>query len=1073
MATEDILIRYRADVSQLESDINKVIDSQEELTKATQQNTAEQKKAVTAQEFAAKKRVQLLEQEKQKLEQIKNTQKTAFDPTTVEKYNQQVAASQKRIDSLGTSYKNAADQAQASNQQLLGGINKIAGAFGIAFSAEALIQFGQQAVGAFLEAEEVANKLRFAVINIAGESEEALARLEAQAQQVADTTFFGDDDVKAAQAAGLAFGLTADQVERAIPALVEFATVNQTDVQGAMQALGGALQGRAGDFRNFNVEVKATNTQAENLDAVIAGVAKQTGAAGAALKTAAGQAKDFKDELGEFTETVGQGIVLYFQELFQVLSDIINPLVENFKKIGRALIDLIPDSIIKKLGELTNGFNLVQTAFRIGFAPLKAAVTVLNLFYETLIKGIPYIVGFVNVVKDGFGEIRDLASSLGDGISNLFQGITEFDTGKLKAGVTKLKTGFQNIGFDVAKSFNQGFQRGQAAFNLTDDVEAAQTELTDNLLKSDELRKKSLTELRALQLQYAKDQTNEGRQNLEAIEKEIKAQEEAAKAAEKAAEEAKKQAEEVKKLINSIDEEITKLSADLAKRKIEIIPAMTFDEQRERIQLLADLNEESITDEIAAKIKLVQEDAKLTDKQKADIIAKYEELKKRRLEFAKFNEANDLNIISKKQAEVIAQSFANIEKLDFEEALKINANEIETANEAVAKSFEDLGKAVGKSEFEAAKAAAENATKELQKQIKARFFLRETDIDNAKEAEIQKAIDAGTYAEQADEIDKKYKNLQKENANKTYKDLKQARKEYDDFIDTQLKSETSRWIQKNQEILQQTASIVAEINAIFQQSTENRISQIEEEKDAQLASIEEQLLANQEYFEKRRISEEEFAENEKALQDERVRIEKETQKKIKEEKRKQALLDKAAAVFQIAINTAVAATNPAVAINPILQALVILQGAIQTAAVLAQPIPYRKGSKDTGPKGHLARVGEEGEELVFMPSNSKVLPARQTRKYADIIDAMYDNKLDDYVYKNYITPALMAQKEAKDNQRAKSFAENMANSIVYNQTGLTPSDLEAQRKRGQYIRNVDEIADAIAKKLPIRDIYRA
>jgi hypothetical protein len=351
--------------------------------------------------------------------------------------------------------------------------------------------------------------------------------------------------------------------------------------------------------------------------------------------------------------------------------------------------------------------------------------------------------------------------------------------------------------------------------------------------------------------------------------------------------------------------------------------------------------------------------------------------------------------------------------------------------------------------------------------------LRETEIENAREAEKQKARDAGATAEQLAAIDADYNEKQRQNADQTYKDLKKARKEYDDFLDTQLKSETSRWIQKNQEILQQTASLVSELNAIFQQATENRISQIEEEKNAQLASIEEQLAANQEYFEKRRISEDEFAENQKALQDERVRIEKETQKKIREEKRKQAILDKAAAVFQIAINTAVAATNPAVAINPILQALVILQGAIQTAAVLAQPIPYRKGSKDTGAKGHLARVGEEGEELVFMPSNSKVLPARQTRKYADIIDAMYDNKLDDYVYKNYITPALMAQKEAKDNQRAKSFAENMANSIVYNQTGLTPSDLEAQRKRGQYIRNVDEIADAIAKKLPMRDIYRA
>jgi hypothetical protein len=223
-------------------------------------------------------------------------------------------------------------------------------------------------------------------------------------------------------------------------------------------------------------------------------------------------------------------------------------------------------------------------------------------------------------------------------------------------------------------------------------------------------------------------------------------------------------------------------------------------------------------------------------------------------------------------------------------------------------------------------------------------------------------------------------------------------------------------------------------------------------------------------FDQRRITEEQLLSEQKRISEEKVKIEKDAQKKILAEKRKQALLDKANALFEIALNTAIAVSN--VLAKPALIPIVIAAGALQAAAVVAQPIPYRKGSKDTGPKGHLARVGEEGEELVFMPSNSKVLPARQTKKYSDIIDAMYDNKLDNFIYKNYITPALLAQQNAKENQRSKSFAENIANSITYNQSGLTPSDLEAQRKRGQYIRNVDEIALAIAKNLPTIDPYR-
>lgn len=108
MATEDILIRYRADVSQLEADINKVIASQEELTAATKQNTTEQTKAANSAEFAAKKRAQLLELEVQKLKQLQQAQKLAFDPKEIEKYNNQIAATQRNVALLGDTYQKEA-----------------------------------------------------------------------------------------------------------------------------------------------------------------------------------------------------------------------------------------------------------------------------------------------------------------------------------------------------------------------------------------------------------------------------------------------------------------------------------------------------------------------------------------------------------------------------------------------------------------------------------------------------------------------------------------------------------------------------------------------------------------------------------------------------------------------------------------------------------------------------------------------------------------------------------------------------------------------------------------------------
>jgi len=1076
MATEDILIRYRADVSQLEADINKVIDSQQELTQATQQNTQAQQKAVTSAEFAAKKRAQLLEQEQQKLLKLRDAQKLAFDPTVIEKYNSQIAASQKRIELLSGTYQQAANNVQNSNEQILGGINRIGAAFGLAFTAEALIQFARQAVGAFLEAQEQADKLRFAVTSIGGEGEEALARLTAQAQQLAEITFFGDDDITAAQAALSAFGLTADQIEEIIPKLADFAAVTGGTVTDAANTLGGALEGRAGEFKRFGIEVDAASTKAENLAKVSQGLVPQLGAAGAALNTAAGKAKDFKDQLGEFTEAVGQGIIEYFKTFYSV----IQPVLISLSQLGNLLLNLIPDSLKNRLKDANGELSAFQVILKAAFFPAKVLYETIAGLVNILIKLGATVGGVVNVFREGFNQIGETVSTVGAGVADVLNGIADFDTTKIKAGLGKVKGSFSQAGSDIADAFTKGFNDtlkiAEGADKQTQEAVKIAQQAAEKIFTSDELRKKSIQSLNAELEKQRKIQTNAARQNVEAIEKELEVRKKAGEASAKAGEELKKQAEEVKKLIDSIDAEITKLSADLAKRKIEIIPAETQQEQIDRIKALADLNEQAITDEIAGKIKLVQEDAKLTDKQKADVIAKYEELKAKRLEVAQFNKQTELNFVNAEQIKRIEAAYAQIDALDLEQALTVQSDKVETANEAVAKSFEDLSQAVRKADFENAKKAAEQRTATLNQEIQNEQNLNVTRIENARDAELAKVKDGEAAAAEREAINKKFDNQILEATKKTNDQIAENNKQLNETIETETQRATDARIEQTFQVLDATKQLFSELTNLYDTFSEQRIAQIETERDAQLASIDEQLAKNDEYLENRRISEEEAAANEKALTEEKAKIEAAAQKKIREEKRKQAILDKAAAAFEIGLATAVAivaAQKEPPPLNAILTAIIATTSALQLAAVAATPIPYRKGSKDTGAKGHLARVGEEGEELVFMPSNSKVLPARQTRKYADIIDAMYDNKLDDYVYKNYITPALMAQKEAKDNQRAKSFAENMANSIVYNQTGLTPSDLEAQRKRGQYIRNVDEIAEAIAKKLPIRDIYRA
>ena len=73
-------------------------------------------------------------------------------------------------------------------------------------------------------------------------------------------------------------------------------------------------------------------------------------------------------------------------------------------------------------------------------------------------------------------------------------------------------------------------------------------------------------------------------------------------------------------------------------------------------------------------------------------------------------------------------------------------------------------------------------------------------------------------------------------------------------------------------------------------------------------------------------------------------------------------------------------------------------GAAEIALIAATPVPeFALGTKGKEGSG-MAIVGERGQEAVFLPHGSKVLPNRQTVQHGELIDAMYDNRLNDYLY---------------------------------------------------------------------------
>lgn len=161
------------------------------------------------------------------------------------------------------------------------------------------------------------------------------------------------------------------------------------------------------------------------------------------------------------------------------------------------------------------------------------------------------------------------------------------------------------------------------------------------------------------------------------------------------------------------------------------------------------------------------------------------------------------------------------------------------------------------------------------------------------------------------------------------------------------------FVEERNALLMETANAVFDLGSSLRES---ELQQIEEQEAYKLSLV---------------------GDNEEA----QTAIKLEADKKRAELKRKQAISDKAQALFNAAINTAIAITSaltippPA---GPILAVLNGILGGIQIAAIAAKPIPkFAKGTKGL-PSDTLAEFGEAGREIVSEPGKTPYIAEKRT-----------------------------------------------------------------------------------------------
>jgi hypothetical protein len=191
-------------------------------------------------------------------------------------------------------------------------------------------------------------------------------------------------------------------------------------------------------------------------------------------------------------------------------------------------------------------------------------------------------------------------------------------------------------------------------------------------------------------------------------------------------------------------------------------------------------------------------------------------------------------------------------------------------------------------------------------------------------------------------------------------------------------------------ITNEVADIIGSLAELQKEQSENRITEIQAQSEAELEAINS------------------TTDSEIDKQRKREALELRTNRAIAAEKIKQAKLEKAISLFDIAINTA-AAVSKAVAQSPLTfglpwSAFALAQGAIQAAIVSSKPLPKFKQGGMIGGKSH-----EAGGTVIEAEKGEFVVNKKSVSKHRDILEAMNrsSHDLNKLINERYIRPAIL------------------------------------------------------------------
>ncbi len=156
-------------------------------------------------------------------------------------------------------------------------------------------------------------------------------------------------------------------------------------------------------------------------------------------------------------------------------------------------------------------------------------------------------------------------------------------------------------------------------------------------------------------------------------------------------------------------------------------------------------------------------------------------------------------------------------------------------------------------------------------------------------------------------------------------------------------------------------------------------------------------------------------------------------------------------------------------------ATLVLAAAQLTAALALQPPTAHEGESFVKRKESFTRGLKHDETLRTLQVGERVVDKFKNRDHWGIYEAIEGGSLNDYIYHRWISPALSAHSKAKEANQNKSFAENIATSMIGGSgkdgDSIDPKLLIKMWRGGIRISNLHQLAGLInSSENPYRKI---